>query len=259
MRPRNTSQEQGNPLPALEAREICKQYRGTSSPALDNLTLTIQQGDFFGLLGVNGAGKTTAVSIFSGLALPDTGTATVLGYDVVSQAGKIKQLTGLVPQDIALYDPLTAWENLSFFGKLQGLRGATLQQQIERSLTVAGLVERARDQVTSFSGGMKRRLNLAAGLIHQPQVLILDEPTVGVDTQSRHMIHNALLELNSQGTTILYTGHYLEEIEKLCSRIGVIDHGKMIAMGTPQELLHNSNHKNLEELFLQLTGKQVRD
>ncbi len=241
---------------ALQAKSLSKQYRSAKAPALHNFNLDVHQGAFFGLLGVNGAGKTTAVSIFTGLALPDTGSVSVLGYDVVTQSAMVKRCIGLVPQEIALYENLTALENLRFFGKIHGISGKTLLHQVEKCLVFAGLTERATERVRSFSGGMKRRLNLAVGLVHEPRILILDEPTVGVDTQSRHLIHQKLLELNRAGTTILYTSHYLEEVEKLCSGIGILDSGKMIVTGAPGELLRQTGHSSLEALFLQLTGKQ---
>jgi ABC-2 type transport system ATP-binding protein len=172
---------------------------------------------------------------------------------------KIKRILGLVPQEVALYDNLTAHENLAFFGKLSGLTGKQLHGRIEESLDFAGLVQQANRRISSYSGGMKRRLNLAAGLLHEPQVLFLDEPTVGIDTQSRHMIHQQLIELNRVGMTILYTTHYMEEAQELCSRIGIMDGGKIIKTGCPADLLRQNDCVNLEELFLRLTGRQLRD
>jgi ABC-2 type transport system ATP-binding protein len=250
------NEAQGN---ALVARALVKQYKNSESLALNSLDLDVQKGEFFGLLGANGAGKTTAVSVFSGFFPPDSGTVCIMGMDFIRQAKKIRQVLGLVPQEIALYDKLTARENLLFFGKLYGFDRKQLQDRIEQCLDFARLTEQAERLVATFSGGMKRRLNLATGLLHDPQILFLDEPTVGIDTQSRHLIHQQLAELNRNGTTILYTTHYMEEAQELCSRIGIIDDGRIVARGTPDELLRDSGSRNLEEFFLQLTGKQLRD
>jgi len=241
---------------AFKTSSLVKKYRSAQTPALDHLELAVPQGAFFGLLGKNGAGKTTAVSILAGLVRPDSGSASVLGYDVVKQATMVKRRIGLVPQEIALYENLSAVENLRFFGRMHGISGPALQQQVDKCLGFAGLTERGSEKVMSFSGGMKRRLNIAAGLIHEPRVLILDEPTVGVDTQSRHLIHQTLAALNRAGTTLLYTSHYLEEVEKLCSCIGIIERGKMVITGTPAELLCQTGHTSLEALFLHLTETQ---
>jgi ABC-2 type transport system ATP-binding protein len=244
---------------ALSAHSLVKQYKNTESPALNNFTLHIKKGEFFGLLGPNGAGKTTAVSIFSGILPADSGTVLIMGKDFKYYSEKNKQLIGLVPQDIALYDNLSASENLVFFGKLYGLGGKKLNQRVEYCLEFSRLSQKATHLVSSFSGGMKRRLNLAAGLINIPQILFLDEPTVGIDAQSRYLIHEQLIKLNQNGTTILYTTHYMEEAHELCSRIGIIDRGRLVNQGTPESLLQQSGRSNLEDLFLDLTGKQLRD
>ncbi len=252
-----SEQEKGQGI-ALVARSLVKQYKNTTIPALNDFNLHIQKGEFFGLLGANGAGKTTAVSIFSGLFPPDSGSVSIMGKDG-HRPSEVKHLIGLVPQDLALYDNLTARENLTFFGKLCGLGGNELQDRIEACLEFARLTEQAKRLVSTFSGGMKRRLNLAAGLLHLPQFLILDEPTVGIDAQSRHLIHEQLVKLNRDGTTILYTTHYMEEAQELCSRIGIIDGGRIVELGTPDALLQKNKSRNLEDLFLHLTGKQLRD
>jgi len=255
----NSHLQGGKQNHALEALSLVKRYRKTTIPALDNFNLQVQKGDFYGLLGANGAGKTTAISIFTGFFPPDSGTVSIMGMDFQHQSNKIKRILGLVPQDIALYDNLTALENLLFFGKLYGLNGKNLQDRIEQCLVFARLTDKAKRLVVTYSGGMKRRLNLATSLLHLPQILFLDEPTVGIDAQSRHLIHKQLTELNCNGTTIIYTTHYMEEAEKLCSRIGIIDRGTIIKQGTPGELLQQSGSFNLEDLFLNLTGKQLRD
>jgi len=244
---------------ALEANGLTKRYKNNETPALDNFTLEVNTGEFFGLLGPNGAGKTTAISILSNLFPADSGTVKVMGAEFKDKPSRIKKIIGLVPQDVALYDNLTARENLVFFGRLCSMTGKYLQERIEKSLEFAGLSQQANRRVSSYSGGMKRRLNLAAGLLHEPRILFLDEPTVGIDTQSRHLIHKQLLELNRTGMTILYTTHYMEEAQELCSRIGIIDSGRIIKKGNPDELLRQDNSTHLEELFLRLTGRQLRD
>lgn len=244
---------------AIMARSLVKRYKNAASPALDNFNLRVQKGEFFGLLGPNGAGKTTAISILSGLFPPDRGTVLIMGTELRRQPNKIKQISGLVPQDIALYDQLTVRENLVFFGKLYGLGGQKLQDRLARCLEIAALTEHAARPVATCSGGMKRRLNLAAGLLNDPQILFLDEPTAGIDAQSRHLIHEQLSECNRNGATILYTTHYMEEAQKLCSRVGIIDSGRLVKQGIPEELLAQSGSCNLEDLFLRLTGKQLRD
>ena len=249
-------QEQGD---ALVARSLVKRYKKNATPALNGFSLQVRKGEFFGLLGANGAGKTTAVSVFSGFLSPDSGTVSVMGMDFSRDSNKIRQVLGLVPQDIALYDQLTGQENLLFFGRLYGFSGKKLQDRVDQCLDFARLTEQATRCVSTYSGGMKRRLNLATGLIHLPQILFLDEPTVGIDTQSRHLIHKQLGELNREGTTILYTTHYMEDAQELCSRIGIIDAGKIIEQGIPDALLEQSGCRNLEDLFLHLTGKQLRD
>jgi ABC-2 type transport system ATP-binding protein len=243
---------------AFFAGSLVKQYKNTATPALDHFDLRVKKGEFFGLLGANGAGKTTAISILSGFFPPDSGTLLIMGMDYRRQAKNIRQILGLVPQEIALYDNLTAQENLLFFGRLYGLGGKKLRDRVDRCLGFAKLTNQATRLVATYSGGMKRRLNLATGLLHIPQILFLDEPAVGIDTQSRHLIHSQLTELNREGTTILYTTHYIEEAQELCSRIGIIDGGRMIGQGTPCELLQQSGTHNLEDLFLQMTGKQLR-
>lgn len=245
--------------PALIADSLVKRYKRGAKPALDAFSLQVDAGEFYGLLGPNGAGKTTAISIFSNLFSADSGEVSIMGMDFSRQPAKIKRILGLVPQDIALYDKLTGRENLSFFGKLCGLGGKKLNERIDESLDFAGLGAFASRLVATYSGGMKRRLNLAAGLLHEPKLLFLDEPTVGVDTQSRHLIHEQLTALNRKGMTILYTTHYMEEAQELCSRIGIIDGGRIITQGSPSELLQRYNSPNLEEMFLRLTGHQLRD
>ena len=226
-----------NEVPLIEITDLTKVYHGDQRPALDGLTLAIRRGAFFGLLGPNGAGKSTLISILCGLLAPTHGSARVLGTDVQKDAARVKSAIGLVPQDLALYPTLTARENMSFFGRMQGLSGTHLQERVAACLTIVRLEDLADRRVDTYSGGLKRRLNLAIGLIHEPQLLILDEPTVGIDPQSRNFIHESLYALHQTGMTILYTTHYMEEAENLCDDIAIIDHGKILARGTVPELL----------------------
>ncbi len=244
---------------AIRAETLVHRYAKTTGPALDDCSLTVDRGEFYGLLGPNGAGKTTMIALLSGLFMPEDGRISIMGMDFCDHARKIKQIIGLVPQDIALYDKLTARENLAFFGKLYGLSGRQLLDRISECIQIAALEEHAEYRVSTFSGGMKRRLNLAAGLINDPDLLLLDEPTVGIDAQSRNLIHKQLLQLNQNGTTILYTTHYMEEARKLCGRIGIIDRGQLLTEGTPDQLLEQEGQTDLESLFLHLTGQQLRD
>lgn len=205
--------------------------------AVDQVSLVIAPGETYGLLGPNGAGKTTTISMICGLLTPTAGQVRVLGDVVTPAASRAKAAIGLVPQDIALYPDLSARENLRFFGRLQGLRGSTLERRMDEVLEVVGLRERAKDRIETYSGGMKRRANIAVGMLHEPRLLVLDEPTVGVDPQSRHSILEAVAALGSSGMAVLYTTHYMEEAERLCDRIGIIDGGRLIAEGTRGELV----------------------
>lgn len=245
--------------PAIEAEALCKHYRGQPEPAVDHFSLRIARGELYGLLGPNGAGKTTIMSILAGLQPPDSGTARIHGMLYRRHARLIKSRIGLVPQELALYQRLSGMENVCYFARLLGLEGKEIKERIEQSLEFCQLQDRAKQPVATYSGGMKRRLNLAIGLLNEPLVLFLDEPTVGVDTQSRHLIHQQLHRLHQAGTTILYTTHYLEEAQELCSRVAILDQGRILKEGVPERLLRRSEHRNLEELFLELTGKELRD
>ncbi len=198
----------------------------------------MDEGEVFGLLGPNGAGKTTAISILTGVIAPTSGTARIGGIDILEDPLKVKQMTGLVPQDLALYPTLSARANLNFFGSIYGLRGKELAQRVDEVLEIAGLKEREKETIEKYSGGMKRRVNIAAGLVHQPRLLFLDEPTVGVDPQSRNHIFESVLELNrAHNMSIIYTSHYMEEVELLCNRVAIIDQGEIIAMDTIKNLV----------------------
>ena len=205
--------------------------------AVNGVSFSVQEGEIFGLLGPNGAGKTTTISILATLLPPDGGQVTIGGYDLVRETSQIKPLIGFVPQELALYPTLSAWDNLAFFGRIYGLRGTALKERIAAVLDLVGLRDRARDAVHTFSGGMKRRLNIAAGLIHRPCVLFLDEPTVGVDPQSRNFIFEHIERLKAEGMTILYTTHYMEEAERLCDRVAIMDEGRILALDTPKGLI----------------------
>jgi len=243
----------------LEVRNV----RKTFGPlvAVDDVSFTVEVGKLTGLLGPNGAGKTTTVSMIAGLAQPERGSVLVGGRAVGGDTNPIKKKIGLVPQDLALYDELSARDNLRFFGALYDLSGAALDTAMSSALALVGLADRVRDKVKTFSGGMKRRLNLAAGLLHDPDILLLDEPTVGVDPQSRNAIFENLEELKRRGKALLYTTHYMEEAERLADRIVVIDRGRVIANDTLSGLrgLAPAGAASLESVFLTLTGRSLRD
>jgi len=244
----------------IAIRDLTKYYKGSDIPAIDHISLEIFRNEIFGLLGPNGAGKTTTISILSGLFPPTGGEVTIDGLDIRHDHDRIKYIIGVVPQELALYPTLTGLENLQFFGNMYGLKGKELAKRIDESLGRFGLEKYARKKIAHYSGGMKRRINLIAGLLHKPKVLFLDEPTVGIDVQSRNVILEFLHELQETGTTIIYTSHYMEEAEKLCTRVAIIDTGKIIAIGNPKKLVEeNPEFKNLETMFLQLTGKGLRD
>jgi ABC-2 type transport system ATP-binding protein len=233
--------------------------------AVDGVSFTIGRGEIFGLLGPNGAGKSTTVNMLSTYLPPDGGEVTIAGH-TLGESMAVKHVIGVVPQELALYDELNARENLEFFARIYDVPRTVRPARIRAALQQVGLADRAGDPVRSFSGGMKRRLNLALGLINQPAFLMLDEPTVGVDPQSREKIFDIIADLKSAGTTLLYTTHYMEEAERLCDHIAIMDDGKIIAGGTLEELLRlrveevvAERPRGLEQLFIQLTGKRLRD
>ena len=241
----------------IEVEGLYKTYPGADHPAVNGISLSIRRGSFFGLLGPNGAGKTTFLSMLTGLIKPDSGSIRIAGLDIVNNLDEIKHRLSFVPQDTALYPTLTARENLSFFGSMQGLGGHHLRMRIEECLSISDLGDFADSRVDTFSGGMKRRLSLVVGLVNKPDILFLDEPTVGIDIQSRHFIYNTLRKMNAEGMAIVYTSHYMEEAEALCDYIAIIDHGRVIAHGEIGELLRGA--ANLEQLFLALTGTRIRE
>ncbi len=223
---------------ALRLTDVKKRYGALA--AVDGLSLEVRRGECFGLLGPNGAGKTTTISMISTLVRPDSGRVSVNGADAVSEPTAVRRSIGHVPQDVSLYADLTARENVRFFGGLYGLSGARLDERMRESLLLAGLEDRATDRVGTYSGGMKRRLNFAIGLVHEPPIVLLDEPTVGVDPQSRNHLFEMVGTLKSRGVTVVYTTHYMEEAERLCDRIGIMDHGRLVASGTRDELIQRA-------------------
>ncbi len=211
--------------------------------ALNGISFNIKQGECYGLLGPNGAGKTTIVSILSTILHPDEGTVTIGEFDLKKQPIECKKIIGVVPQEIALYDEMSAFDNLIFWGKLYNVPIKELKDNVDKILNLFGLYDRQNDKIKTYSGGMKRRINIAASLLHNPKVLFMDEPTVGIDPQSRNLIFEVVEKLHKDGLTIIYTTHYMEEAERLCDRIGIIDHGQIIAQGTLEELKKSSEIK----------------
>ncbi len=222
-------------MPAiLEVRDLVKKYGDFA--AVKGISFRIDEGEIFSLLGPNGAGKTTTISVLSTLLAPTGGEAVVGGHSVSKEPMAVRRLIGVVPQELAIYDDLTARENLSFWGQMYGMSGRALKTRIDEVLDLIGLRDKANKRVKTYSGGMKRRVNIGVGLLHKPRLLFLDEPTVGIDPQSRRAILDSVLDLNRQGMTVLYTTHYMEEAQELSDRVGIIDHGELIALGTQAEL-----------------------
>ena len=244
----------------ININSLTKVYHKTDTTAVDNIDLIIKKGDFFGLLGPNGAGKTTTVSMMSSLMKPTSGSIEISGVDIESGLNSIRRQIGVVPQEISLYPKLNACENLKFFGRMYGMDKKILHEKIKEYLKVFGLDSKAKQLVETYSGGMKRRLNLIAGILHSPEIIFLDEPTVGIDVQSRKVIMQYLLEMKKNGKTLVYTSHHMEEAEKYCNKIAIIDNGKIIANGPPDELLEaHKDCNDLEDVFLELTGRKLRD
>lgn len=247
-------------LPIIIVDHLTKQFKTAAEPSVRGISLTVSENEIFGLLGPNGAGKTTTISMLCGLFPPSSGSITINGFNIQQQAHAVKQIIGVVPQDIALYPTLTGRENLQFFGHMYGLKGRDLDTKVDTWLEKLGLSTKANRKVLEYSGGMKRRINLIAGILHQPKVLFLDEPTVGVDVQSRNVIIDRLKELNAEGTTIIYTSHHMEEAEHFCTRVSIIDQGKILAENEPRALIGAyPGSKNLEDVFLHLTKRKLRD
>lgn len=244
----------------VEIKDVTKQYKHAARPAVNNLSLSIPEKSIFGLLGPNGAGKTTLISMLCGLFRPDSGEINIAGKNIALHPKETKQIIGVVPQEIALYAKLTAYENLLFLGRMYGIETNELEKRISENLEILGLKENSNQQVRTFSGGMKRRVNLIAGILHHPKLLILDEPTVGVDIQSKAAIIERLKRLNAeQGTTIFYTSHHLHEAEDFCTDIAILDDGKLTTQGRTSELIRDNNCSTIEEVYLKITGRRFRD
>ena len=246
--------------PLIQIKNISKQYKGATFLSLDDVNLEIKRGEVYGLLGPNGAGKTTLISILCGLIKPSSGEVSIFDKNLKQETKEIQKQIGVVPQEYALYPKLTARENLFYFGSMFGMTTAQLKPIISSHLEALGLLPFADKKIKTFSGGMKRRVNLIAGILHDPKLLFLDEPTVGVDVQSKQAITAKLKELNDAGTTIIYTSHHLREAQDLCSLVGIIDSGKIIAENTPAKLISETKDaRNLEDVFIELTGRELRD
>jgi ABC-2 type transport system ATP-binding protein len=244
---------------AVDIQNLGFRYPGNAEASFANLNLQIKKGERFGLFGPNGAGKTTLMNLMTGVLQVDEGSITLLGHKVGSQKKEVNKLFGFVPQDFSFYQELSPAENLEFFGAWAGLDQQQINQRTDELLTILGLADVRDKAVEKFSGGMKRRVNLAIGVIHNPQVLFLDEPTVGVDVQTRHAIMNYLRMLNDNGTTLIYTSHQLNEAEDLCQHIAMIDGGQIITEGDIDDVMTAHNQESLEQLFINLTGKAYRD
>ena len=247
----------------LEVKDLVKQYGDFT--AVKGISFDIKEGEIFSLLGPNGAGKTTTISMLSTLYTPTSGDASIGGHSITKDPMAVKQVIGVVPQDLALYEDLTAKENLIFWGQMYGLSGKALSSRVDEVLEQIGLTDKARNRVKTYSGGMKRRVNIGVGLLHKPRLLFMDEPTVGIDPQSRRAILDTVKDLNQQGMTVLYTTHYMEEAAELSNRVGIIDHGELIALGTQPELtkqvgqtdtliLHINENDDSEALAKSLKG-----
>lgn len=246
--------------PIIEIHDLAKKYKGADTFSVNPITLTINEGEVFGLLGPNGAGKTTLISMLCGLLEPTSGSFEIDGKSYENGSDHLKKSIGVVPQEYALYPTLSAKENLKYFGSMYGLKGDDLKQKIADSIEILGLTKFAKKRIDTYSGGMKRRINLIAGVLHEPKVLFLDEPTVGVDVHSKNVIMEYLKEINRRGTTIIYTSHHMAEAEDFCTRIAIVDKGRIYAEGKPKDLIaQTEGAKNLEDVFLSLTGKALRD
>jgi ABC-2 type transport system ATP-binding protein len=244
-----------NTIPAIEVLDLRKSFG--KNQAVQGVSFEVSQGEIFSLLGPNGAGKTTTISMLSCLLRPNDGDARVMGHSIRSDPMGVKSVLGVVPQDIALYEDLTARENLSFWGKMYGLCGSKLKSRVDEVLDVIGLRDRANERVGKYSGGMKRRVNIGVALLHKPKVIYMDEPTVGIDPQSRRNILDSVVKLKDEGMTVLYTTHYMEEAQELSDHIGIMDHGKLIACGTGEELVKLVGQQTRIDLTLNTNTENV--
>ncbi len=242
---------------AVVIEDLSKKFEDVT--AVDGLSLQIEKGELFGLLGPNGAGKTTVINVLCGLLKPSNGVAKVGCYDVEKEQQKVKKLIGVCPQDTAVYPYLTGRENVELFGNLHTMHRSKLKENTGLLLEKMGLTQDADRTLGKYSGGMRRRINLIMALVHDPEIAFLDEPTVAMDPQSRHAVWDFIREFKKRGKTIILTTHYMEEAEELCDRVGIIDHGKLIALGSPDQLKAKFKAKDLEEVFIQLTGRRIRE
>jgi ABC-2 type transport system ATP-binding protein len=242
---------------SIVTENLVKQFEDVT--AVDGVSLQVPKGELFGLLGPNGAGKSTAINILCGLTKPTSGSAKVGGYDVQRETGKVKELIGVCLQETAIYPYLTGTENLELFGNLHAMDKETLKKRRDLLLESVGLTDDAKRRTAKYSGGMKRRLSLILALIHDPEIAFLDEPTVAMDPKSRRDVWDFIKGLKKDGKTVILTTHYMEEAEYLCDRVGIIDHGKLIALGSPGALIAEHKVKNLEEVFIKITGRKIRE
>ena len=246
-----------NDIPAIEVLDLHKSFG--ENKAVQGVSFEVKQGEIFSLLGPNGAGKTTTISMLSCLLRPNDGDARIMGHSITSDAMGVKSVLGVVPQELALYEDLTARENLSFWGKMYGLRGAKLKARVAEVLDVIGLSDRANERVGKYSGGMKRRVNIGVALLHKPKVIYMDEPTVGIDPQSRRNILDSVVQLKNEGMTVLYTTHYREESQELSDHIAIMDHGKLISYGTHDELVKLVGGQTRIDLTLNSDSAKIID
>jgi len=249
--------EAGGGSVAISIEGLSKDYG--SLRAVDGLTLAIPEAEVFGLLGPNGSGKTTTINCLTGLLKPSRGTISVLGLDVQARGPEARNLMGVSPQETAIYPYLTGEENVRLFGELYSVPRKALAGRVSYVLEKVGLLEEAKRRVSKYSGGMKRRVSIAMALVTDPKVVLLDEPTVGMDPQARRAVWDFVMELRDEGKTILLTTHYMEEAEELCDEVGIIDHGKLIALGSPSDLKAKYRARDLEDVFIQLTGRRIRE
>jgi ABC-2 type transport system ATP-binding protein len=243
--------------PAIEVKNLRKSFG--ENQAVQGVSFDVEEGEIFSLLGPNGAGKTTTISMLSCLLRPDEGDACIMGHSIRTDAMGVKSVLGVVPQEIALYEDLSARENLTFWGKMYGLRGSVLKSRVNEVLEVIGLTDRANDRVGKYSGGMKRRVNIGVALLHKPKVIYMDEPTVGIDPQSRRNILDSVVALKNQGMTVLYTTHYMEESQELSDHIAIVDHGKLIACGTHDELVKLVGQQTRIDLTVNVEPNKILD
>lgn len=244
---------------AVEVKNLSHSYKGADTELMQQLNLEVREGVSFGLFGPNGAGKTTLMSLMTGVIQVQEGSVKLMGHDIGTNPKEVRYQFGFVPQSLALYEELTPIQNLEYFGAMLGLARKQLHERADELLSVLGLTHVAKKPVKQFSGGMKRRVNLAVGVIHRPKLLFLDEPTVGVDVQTRHAIISYLKELNAEGTTLFYTSHHLGEAQELCNEVALMDSGKILVKDGLTEMLQHHDEVSLENLFLKLTGKEYRD